>query len=220
MNIAFPGYITLLAGSGYFSSATTFKGIFIIISNLMAVLIDNIIIPALYIATILGISSGVSKSKEINKISKLIIKTIKYLIGIILTVFSSVITFAGFASSVTDGLAIKTAKYAVTNFVPIVGNCLSDTLNSLINTTVLLKNTAGYIGIFIIMFIVLSPIVKFLVASTIFKVLSLAASLLSDEGMSDILETSGNVLTTFGSMLIFLSAIYILIFGVVASLGV
>ena len=173
----------------------------------------------MYISAILAISSGLSYSKEVIKISKIVIKVCKFVIGIMLIFFSSVIAFSGLASSASDSILIKSAKLAVTNFVPLVGSCLSDTLNSIIHTSVLLKNMAGYIGMIIITLIVLGPVLKFVVVSILFKLLSAISSLVSNEVFSDVFEVCENVLGVYCSVLIFLTVIYILMFGIIATMG-
>lgn len=220
MNISFPAYVTILSGMGYNSSSFVMHSVYIVFSNITSIAIDSVIVPALYISAILAVSSGVSYSKEISKISKIIIKVCKFTISIMLILFTSVITFSGLASSASDGVLIKTAKLAVTNFVPLVGSCLSDTLNSIVNTSVLLKNVAGYIGMIIIILIVLGPILKFFIISVLFRLLSIISSFISDQTFSDVFEVCGNVLSVYGSILIFLTVIYILMFGIIATMGI
>lgn len=220
MNISFPAYAAILSGTGYNNSSFIMRSVYIIFSNISSIAVDSIIIPCLYVAAILAISSGVSHSNEIRKISKMIIKVCKFIIGIMLIFFTSVITFSGLASSASDGILIKTAKLAVSNFVPLVGSCLSDTLNSIVHTSVLLKNMAGYIGMIIILMMVIEPVLKFFVVSILFKSLSLLASFISDDTFSDIFEVCGNVLSVYGSILIFLTVIYILMFGIIAIMGI
>lgn len=220
MNVSFPAFVTILSGMGYNNSSFVMRSVYIIFSNISAIAVDSIIVPSLYISAILAISSGVSYSKEVRKFSKIIIKICKFVIGIMLIFFTSVITFSGLASSASDNIMIKTAKLAVTNFVPLVGSCLSDTLNSIVHTSVLLKNTAGYIGMIVIIMIVLGPILKFFVASILFRILSLLASFISDETLSEVFDVCGNVLSVYGSVLIFITLIYILMFGIIATMGI
>ena len=100
-----------------------------------------------------------------------------------------------------------------------MGNCLSDTLNSVVNTSVLLKNMAGYIGTIIIVLFVLSPIIKFFVVSILFKLLSIFSSFLTDDGFVDIFDICTSVISVFMSVLIFISVMYVLMFGTVIAIG-
>ena len=219
MNISFPVYVSILAGSGYTTASVAMRSIYIIFSNISVIVIDSVIIPALYLSAILGISSGISSLAELRKLSKTIIKISKFLIGIMLILFSTVLAFTGFITSSSDGILIKTAKLAVSNFVPLVGNCLSDTLNSVVYTSVLLKNMTGYIGVIIIIFAVLSPVIKFFVISVVFKLLSIFSSFLTDDSLEDIFDICTSVISVFMSVLIFISVIYILMFGTIIAIG-
>lgn len=220
MNVSFPGYAFLLASSGYGTTATSLQTSFIIISNIITIGINKIITPFLYSCALLGISNGITNSDEIANLIKTLIKFIKYVIGIIITIFSAILGFTGFVSSTGDSVIIKTAKYAISNFVPLVGNCLADTLNSLIYTSALLKNTVGYIGIIVILIISLSPVIKIFILSLVYKLLSYLSSLLLNKNLSATLDIVSNVVSTMGSVLILASVVFIIIIGIVLSAGV
>ncbi|MBQ6893989.1 MAG: hypothetical protein IJN40_00675 [Clostridia bacterium] len=220
MNISFPAYISILSGMGYGGSSIVMKSVYLIFSNISAILVDEFIIPMLYFSAILSVSSGISGLSEIKKLSKTIIKTSRFVIGVLLIVFSAVISFSGFVASASDGVLIKTAKLAVTSFVPLVGNCLSETINSLISTTALLKNMAGYIGMIVILMIVLKPLIRFMIISVVFRLLSLLSSFITDGDFSEVFDVCSDVLSIYGSILIFLYIIYTLMFGIIITAGV
>ena len=220
MNISFPAYISILSGMGYGGSSLVMRSVYLIFSNISAILVDDFIIPMLYFSAILSVSSGVSGLGEIKKLSKTIIKISRFIIGVLLIIFSAVISFSGFLASASDGVLIKTAKLAITSFVPLVGNCLSETINSLISTTALLKNMSGYVGMIIILMIVLKPLIRFMIVSVAFRLLSLLSSFITDGDFSEVFEVCGDVVSIYGSILIFLYIVYTLMFGIIITAGV
>ncbi len=219
MNIAFPGYASLLASSGYGATATTMHMIFASASNVIAYVLNNLIVPVTYSCGLLTFSNGISNIPEIDNIIKQIIKLMKYIIGVILTIFSAIIGFTGLTATTTDGILIKTAKYAVSNFVPIVGACLSDTLNSVIYTSQIMKNTVGIIGITAIIAICLIPVVKIFVVSFSARMLSYFISMLQNESLAKTIETISDILSFIGAMLLFISVVFIIMIGTIASVG-
>ncbi len=219
MNVTFPGYSILLASSGYTATASSMQGIFVVISNVVAFVFNKYIVPFLYYCAIMCIANTVADSEEITKFIKLLMKYIKYIIGFSVTIFGAIIGFTGFVSSSTDGIALKTAKYAVSNFVPVVGGCLADTLNGVICTSVILKNTVGYIATLVIIMICLIPVIKLFIISFLFKSTSFAVSLLLQKKLADNIETVGEIIGTLGALLTLLSVIFILLTGIIASVG-
>ena len=96
-----------------------------------------------------------------------------------MTVFLGVISVQGTSSAVADGVTIRTAKFVTGNFIPVVGRMFTDAADTVINASVLLKNTVGMAGVIILLLITTFPAIKILIISFIYK---LSASLLQPLG--------------------------------------
>ena len=220
MNFSFPGYAFLLASCGYSKTAASLQSVYVILSNIITIGINRLIVPFLTLCAILGISNTVTNSEEISELIKTMLKFIKYAIGIIITLFSAILGFTGLVTGTSEGVMIKTAKYAISNFVPLVGDCLADTLGTITNTSLVLKNTIGYIGIIVLLIICLLPIIKLYMVSITYKLLSFISSTLLNKNISNTLDVISTVVSTMGSVLILTTVIFILNIGIVLSLGV
>lgn len=53
--------------------------------------------------------------------------------------FLGAMSLQGVTSASIDGVAIRAAKYAVDNFVPVVGGMFSDTMDTLVGCTLIVK---------------------------------------------------------------------------------
>ncbi len=53
-------------------------------------------------------------------------------------------------SASIDGVAIRAAKYAVDNFVPVVGGMFSDTMDTLVGCTLIVKNALGVAAVLVL----------------------------------------------------------------------
>lgn len=219
MNITFPGILTLLVGSGYESTAVAMNTIFIIVSNIVSVIVAKIILPLIYSGMILTLSNGICCSTEISKITNSIIKVCKYILGLILTIFCTILTLIGFTARTKDTIALKTIKYAAANFVPIVGGCLSETFESIINSSSIIKSTVGYTGTIAVIAMSLIPLIKIVFMIFITKSISVISSMVSIDYVSNMLESVSEILKIVGALLVLLIIIYILMFGIIASIG-
>ena len=83
-------------------------------------------------------------------------------------------------SSSVDGLTSKTAKAAVSNFIPVVGKIMGDTVETVIGCSNILKNSVGAIGIIIVLGIVLAPIIKIFVLWISFQLTSALCEAVAD----------------------------------------
>lgn len=219
MDLAVPTYASVLTGCGYVGTAVSMQSMFMVISVIITHLIEKVVYPLLFCCGLLSVISGVSTTIELRRFIKLISNTVKYIIGILMTVFAGILTFSGFTSAAGDNIAVKTAKYAVSNFVPVVGGCLSDALNGIVQSSLLMKNSVGYIGFFTLISICLFPVIKSAVIIFSFRLSASAAELLAETPLSSMLDSVCDVLVTLTGMVLLVTVIFVLIIGVVASVG-
>ena len=104
-----------------------------------------------------------------------------WILGIVLTIFVCSLSIEGTLSSSVDGMTAKTAKAAVSNFIPVVGKILGDSVDSIIGCGNILKNAVGVIGVIIITGIVVLPILKLAILWVSFYVLSGICEIVADE---------------------------------------
>lgn len=93
------------------------------------------------------------------------------LISASFTVFIGIITMYGIGANI-DGVTIRTAKFAVDNFIPIIGKFLSDAVEAVIGCSAILKNGIGMIGLVVLFFICIAPAIKITVLIFIYKVIA------------------------------------------------
>lgn len=176
MNLLIPLLMTLMLTTGTLVTTSVTQPILIFMINFIGNFINLFIIPLVLVAMTISIISNISDKIQINKLSKFLKSSVIWILGIILTVFSCVLSIEGTLSSSVDGLTGKTAKAAVSSFIPIVGKILGDTVDSVIGCGNILKNSVGIIGVIIISCIVLVPMVKILILWFSFKMTAAVCS--------------------------------------------
>lgn len=219
MKILIPTYASAVAGCGYVSTASGMQSIFMIISLFISDIISKFIFPLLYYCGLLTSVNGISSSINFSRMINLISKIIKYATGVIMTVFAGIIGFSGMASGAGDNVAVKTIKYTVSNFVPVVGTCLSDALNSIVSSSLALKNAIGYIGFLVLISLCIIPVIKIGFSIVILRLCASVADLFSQSNFGVMIDSVCDVLSTMVSMLIFIIAVFVLIIGVLVSIG-
>lgn len=219
MAFSLPAYASVVAECGFAVTATTMQSIFMFISVIISDLIVNFIYPLLYLCGLITSINGISSHINLSRFIKILSKTIKFSTGVIMTIFAGIITFAGFSSSAGDNIAIKTIKYTVSNFVPVVGACLSDTLNSIIGSSHVLKSNMGYIIFLGLISVCIIPVIKSSVSILVFRISSAAAELFMEDNISKMIDSVCDIMATMVSMLIFVISVFVLIIGIMASTG-
>ena len=122
-------------------------------------------------------------------------------------------------SGVKDGVSLRLTKYAIKNYVPILGGYISDGFNFVHSCSILVKNAFGVAGILILFIIVLKPLINYFVYLMFFKILSLLTLFVGNTEYSDMFNNISKCMSYFitvlvGIFMIFFIFIYLLIFSV------
>ena len=163
MRLFVPILITLMLTTGGLASSSGLGSIIILFINIIGTIIGSVLIPLVMCSTVIGIVNSFSDKTQLLGLSRFMKSVVLWVLGIILTVFVCALTFQGILSSSVDGVTAKTAKAAVSNFIPFVGKIMGDTVDTVIGCANILKNTFGTVGVVILLGISLSPIIKIMI---------------------------------------------------------
>ncbi len=184
MQVILPILLALLTAQSGPNTKMLFHPMIIVTVNIIGTLIKNIIIPLIFFSFIISIISNISNRMEFSKLSELGRQVIGFIISGALTLFIGIITIYGLGSKI-DGLTIRTAKFAIDKFIPIVGSFLSDAVEAVVGCSAILKNGIGFIGLLALLLICILPIVKILALLFVYKVI---AVVIQPIGSSNLVE--------------------------------
>ena len=192
MNSLIPLLITLMLTTGNIASAGLLEPIILFIITFIGNFITSILIPFVLISTALSIVSKVSNRVQVDKLSKFFNSSIAWVLGVALTLFVGIISVEGSLSSTVDGVTAKTAKAAVSNFIPVVGKILGDAVETVIGCSNVLKNAVGIVGVIIIIGICITPIIKLAILMALYYLTGAICQPIADEKIVKLLEEMGN----------------------------
>lgn len=168
IQLLFPLLMTLMLASGSVVSVNLVQPIILFIINLISNIFQSIIIPIILVGTALAIVSKISDRIQIDKLSKFLKSSSVWVIGILLTIFVGVLSIEGTLGSSVDGITAKTAKAAVSSFIPVVGKVLGDAVDTVIGCSAILKNAIGIVGVIVVIAICITPILKLAIITIIY----------------------------------------------------
>ncbi|MCY8979091.1 stage III sporulation protein AE [Bacillus halotolerans] len=174
-----PLLLALLASSGGAVSAAFFHPVILFLMNTSGLLIQNIVMPLIFLSAILSIVSTMTEQYKVTQLSNLLRNIAIGALAVFLTVFLGVISVQGASAAVTDGITLRTAKFITGNFIPVLGRMFTDATDTVISASLLLKNTVGILGVAILICIAAFPAIKVLSLAFIYK---LAAAILQPLG--------------------------------------
>jgi stage III sporulation protein AE len=183
-----PLIFALMATSGGAASIAFFHPIIIFLINTSGWLISAVILPLLYMSALLNIVSTLTEHYKVTQLANLMRNIAVGGLAGFFAIFLGVMSVQGAATAITDGVIVRTAKFVTGNFVPVVGRMFTDAADTVFSASVLVKNTVGIAGLFILVAIVAFPAMKVFALALIYNI---ASAILQPLGGGPIIESLG-----------------------------
>lgn len=207
-NSLIPILMTLMLTTGAITSAGMIQPILLLLINFIGNAISNFILPVVLISTSLNIISQISDEIKISKIPKFLNSATIWVLGIIMTLFVTVLSLEGSLTQTVDGVTAKTTKAAVSTVIPVVGKILGDATDAVIGCAGILKNAVGFVGVIVMLGICLSPIIKLTILTITYYLASALCQPIADAKIVNLL---GSVADTFKTLLAIIFCVTVLL---------
>ena len=219
MSAILPVLVSIIALTGGVSQSATLDPIVMASVLIIPRIYCNVIIPLILITFVLEFANNLSEEHKISNLCKTIKQCTLWLQGIIVTIFIAMLTIRGITSSTIDAVTLKTTKFAIDNFIPIVGKAFSDAITSVAGYGLIIKNAISGVGLLILVLIILHPIIKITLISFIYKISSSLVEPISDKRITSSIAGAGNAMTLLLSCVLSVSLMFFILFGIIASAG-
>lgn len=189
MDKLLPLLLTLLTALGGNASSAFLHPMVVAASGSMVFLAREVILRLVMCTCAVTTVNHLSDRAHLTRMAHLLRSAVCWLLGVSFTVFLGAMSLQGVCSASIDGMAIRAAKYAVDNFVPVVGGMFSDTMDTLVGCTLIVKNALGVTAVFVLLAAILGPMMRTLAIVFIMK---LSAALLEPVADSDVVRAIGD----------------------------
>lgn len=182
--------ILLCMGSAAFSSAVS-AAVFGL-AQVVSALAGTVITPfsGMYIA--LSVSCSFSPEMRLRGLTSAVKKAVFWILGIAMTVFSAVLGITGSINSATDTVSVKTARFFLSNSVPVVGGAITDAVGTLAGSISVLRSGVGAFGVCALLLLILPALLQMLLWKASLSVMSAAAELFGQKRCGELLKGLGD----------------------------
>lgn len=167
-----PVLLTVLSSIGGSASAGIYQPFVLIFGSVLIKMIKVVIMPLFYTTFVFGIVGNLSDDLHLEKITKGVKSVAQWILGIAFGLFMTLLTAQGITGASFDGLASRGAKFALSGYVPIVGNYLKEGFDIVVASCIVVKNSLGLCSVIILLFAILAPIIRVVVMILGFKITS------------------------------------------------
>lgn len=219
INLIFPIILGILTAIGGTTSAAVYQPMVSVLSLVVSQIMVNIVLPLFIFGYVFNIIGNLSPTIKLKKFTSFTSSMSKWLIGIIFTVFTAFMSIQGITASIHDGVSIKTAKFAISHYIPIIGGYLSDGFNLIMAGSVLIKNAVGVAGLFLLASTILAPLMKIIVLILTLKLTSAILEPLASEGFSNFVGEAAKCLSMLIAIILSVAFMYFIMLFLVVCTG-
>lgn len=188
LKASIPVCISLIASIGSVTSQIMLKPFYLFFLGFISSFCMNFILPVINAYFALNIVGCMSNRFSVKNLSDLLKKIIKWTMVGTVTIFIGSMSVMGLMTDKIIFRGTKGIKFALGNFVPVVGRMLSDTVETVTATAILIKNSIGISGIVMISIICIPPVIKLLAIAFSYKLCSALIEPFCDARLSNMLS--------------------------------
>lgn len=213
MNAFVPLMTTLSIMNGNISSAVVLNTLMLVLISLIEAFLVGLMLPLVKLcmsfACIKPLGGG-----NFSGISKTLKTTFTSVTVFVMSIFMFIFTTKNILSQSSDSLTLKTARFAISSFVPLVGASVNEALRTVATSIGLIKNTCGIIGIFCIALLMLPIIMNLFLYKIAFGFLASISKALGCENECSTLEEADSMCGFMLTLIVITCVLFIIALSV------
>ncbi len=219
MQIVSTFLLGILMATGKITSTGVVEPLLLFIANFICFATEYIIIPFFTISIAINIVSRISENIKMDNLSSMFRKSSLYIFTTIIGIFVFVLSMESSVTKSIDTISFKTAQNMVSNFVPVVGKFLSDSLDTVLGATQLIGKVGGIVSLVTTIIIVSIPIIKLVAVIVLYNILiAISEPINEDKSIENFLKGFVGVYKDMLGILIGIMVLFIMSTGIILSI--
>ncbi|MEG0397106.1 MAG: hypothetical protein RR612_10285, partial [Oscillospiraceae bacterium] len=204
-----PVYVVIITASGKPISATAYSTAIIGVIQIISRISATVFVPLLGIYMAFCLIGSASHEINVEGIAKTVKTSVIVALTFLMTIFVGLLTVKSVVAASADTVALRTAKFAIGAFLPVVGSAISEALSSVQGFLGVIKSTVGGFGIIAVIAAFIPSIVTVLMMQLSLSLAGGISEALSTDKITSLVRSAQSVLSlilgitiTFGVLLI------------------
>ena len=214
-----PIYGGVLFASGRPLTSVSSSALLLGMSEVVVFIASNFITPLLGSYLAVCMCGNISPIINITGIVEFIKKAASWLLGFILTVYTGVLGIQTAVQAAADNLALKTGRFMLGSFIPVVGGPVSEALNTVLAGASLLRSSVGAYGLVGMALLTLPCLLELFVWRIVLLLCSSAATLFDCGKISAVLKAADSAVSLIIGVILLCSVAFILSLSAVMTAG-
>lgn len=191
VEVCAPIFATLVTAIGGSSAIGFIEPAVTLLCGIEVKTVISFILPLFYAVTVFTIIGNMSDNIKLDKLSGALKSIGSWTLGIMFSLITTLLSVQGLVGASINTVSIKSAKFALSSYVPILGGYLSEGFDIVCAGAVLIKNAVGLAVFLILLGTMLAPLIKTVCYSLALKLLAGFLEPITDSKVTNLLYTTG-----------------------------
>lgn len=183
----------LYAMGGNVAAAAANHGVMTAFLSLLETVIGSTALPVAGICLSLGLLDALSNRVSLRSLGALIKRTYTWTFSLLMLLLCGVLGLQTTLAKGSDGLAMRTLRFATGSFLPVVGGSVSEALRTVAGSVGYLRSVAGGAALLVLFFAFLPTFVSVLLNRIVFLLCASVAKMLRCDGEEKILSELSSI---------------------------
>ena len=219
VNSYLPVMTAIIIASKNPALAVTYNSFSLFLSSLISNVANSFLVPCVSALLSFNILSSFSFENYRERIIKAIRKMIVVILSLFSTVYTGLLTTQSILATSSDSIALKGIRFISGAFVPIVGGGVGDALSSVFSSFLIMKNTLGVFVIIVIILINLPVMLELLLWYFALNLCSIVSSMFNLNQITDIIDSLASILSLLNIIMFFITFVLVISTGVIILMG-
>lgn len=214
-----PVYVGIITASGKPFSATAYSTAVIGTVQVISRISTTVLVPLLGIYLAICLIGSASTSINISGIAQTVKKVVITVLTFLLTIFVALLTMQSVVAGAADTLTLRSAKFAVSAFLPVVGSAIGEALSSVQGCLSMIRSTVGGFGIAALAISFLPGIVSLAAFQLVFFIAGGVSETLGTARITSLLQAAQAVLSLMLGLLVTFAVLFIISLGIMLTVS-
>lgn len=219
VNAYLPVMTAIIIASKNPALAVTYNSFSLFLSSLISNVANKFLVPCISALLSFNILSSFSFENYRERIVKAIRKMVVIILSLFSTVYTGLLTTQSILATSSDSVTLKGIKFISGAFVPIVGGGVGDAISSVFSSFVIMKNTLGVFVIIVIILINLPVMIELLIWYFALNLCSVVSSMFNLNQITDIIDSLASILSLLNIIMFFITFVLVISTGVIIMMG-
>lgn len=215
----FPVILTLMTAAGAGASAGVYQPGVLVLTSGIITLVSAVALPMFLLSAAFTAVGNLTGAVNLKNLSGFFLSACKWLLTTAFFVYIAFLSVQGITASVYDGISVRTAKFALSKYVPVIGGYLSEGFNTVMAGSVLIKNSVGLTAIVILLVTVAPFIINLCLLSLSLKLAGAIAEPLGNGRTVELLNGMSQSIGVLAAIILGLAFLYFIMLLLVITTG-